>query len=144
MLEDSKQLLAKNSSFLGRYLYKLDRGMHNIKFYIRRHSISIEILFLLIYSGINLALVYFIKDRIISVFIIIFLFFLGLERLIIHLKSRIDKEALEKQMEKIKDEWSSYITESEVLMDELERENNVLKRKINILDFKLEKSKDKR
>jgi len=144
MLNNTNQLLKINSSFSGIFLYKLDRCMHNAKIYIKRHSISIEILFLLIYTGINLTLVYFIKDRIISVFIILFLFFLGLERLIIHLKSKMEKEEIEKKEEQIKENFSSYIADLEKSADELENENNILKRKICILEFRLEKSKDKR
>jgi hypothetical protein len=143
MDKESRILLAHNPSFLGLIFYGFDKIMHNLKLYIKRHSISIEILFLLIYTAINLGLVYFIKDRIISVFIIIFLFFLGLERLIIHLKSKMDKESLEKQMERIKDDWSSYIEDSDMLINEIKKENDVLKRKIDILKFKHENSKNK-
>ena len=70
--------------------------------------------------------------------------FLGLERLVIHLKSGIDKETIEKKGEQIKEEFNNYITDLEMMLDELENENNILKRKICILEFKIGKSKNKR
>ena len=70
--------------------------------------------------------------------------FLGLERLVIHLKSGIDKETIEKKGEQIKEEFNNYITDLEMMLDELENENNILKRKICILEFRIEKSKNKR
>jgi len=63
-------ILSDNPSCSGKLLFRCDKIMHNIKFYIKRHNISIEILFLMIYTGLNLALIFFIKERSISIFIV--------------------------------------------------------------------------
>src|SRR3989344_2934143 len=137
MSKAERKLLVENSSWFGKFLYKLDRRMHNTKLYLKRHLFSVEILFLMIYTGLNLGLAFFVKNRIVTLFIIIFLFILGIERLIIHLKAKIDKESLEKEEEKQKEYMYSYMDEFEKARIKLENENNLLKRQNDILKLSL-------
>src|SRR3989344_1919648 len=104
MPKKKDSLICDNPSFLGRYLFKVDKATHNLRFYIRRHIVSIEIIFLLIYTILNLLLARYVDNPLVGIFIIVFLFVLGVERIIIHLKSRLDKEILDKKEIQIKAE----------------------------------------
>jgi len=134
-----RKLLVENSSLYARFLYNCDKIMHNTKLYIQRHIFSVEVLFLSIYTGLNLGLAFFVKDRIVTLFVIIFLFVLGFERLVIHLKSKIEEE-------RIKASFSSYYEDFEEVKRKLNDENNILKRQNDILKVSLknlEKSKNR-
>lgn len=137
MQEEQTYQLQKNISLFGRFLCCCDRQMSNAKLYIKRHSISIEICFLLIYTLLNLILVYFVRTQVISIFIIIFLFFLGLERLIIHLKLNMDKELLERREEQIKEQSDSYTRNFNEIIKKLEKKNNILERENDALRLSL-------
>lgn len=135
---DNKIILQENSTILGRFLYKIDRRAHNLQFYIKRHNISIEIFFLLIYTGLNLSLIFLIDNSLIAVFITIFLFVLGIERIIIHLKSRIEKDNLEKERNKINQDFSSYYKKMNRYVKDLEARNVMLERQKDYLTLSIE------
>lgn len=139
MPEKEKKLLAENPSLNARFLYNCDRIMHNTKLYIQRHIFSIEVLFLIIYTGLNLGLAFFVENEIVTLFVITFLFVLGIERLILHLKSKIEEE-------RITLSFNSYYKEFEKVKRKLQDENNLLKRNNDILKISLrnlEKSKNR-
>ncbi|MBI2044897.1 hypothetical protein HYT23_02475 [Candidatus Pacearchaeota archaeon] len=136
-------LLKENPTHFGSLLYRLDKRAHNLRFYIKRHMFSIGAFFLLIYTVLNLFLVYIVRTAIVSVFVTIFLFFLSLERLIIHLKSRIDKEAIENKELQIRDEMFDALDESGKNLDKLQEENRVLISQNDYLKFQIKYLKEK-
>jgi uncharacterized membrane protein len=134
-------LLQENATFLGRFLFYFDKLAHNVSFYIKRHSLSVEIFFLMIYVILNLFLIYIVREPKISVFITLLLFVISVERLVIHLKAKIEKEILEKKEEQIKQELADYDEIFNGLQYEkkdLESRNRILKKQKEYLVKKVQ------
>jgi len=132
-----QNIVIDNSSSLGKCLYCFDRRAHNIRFYIKRHINSITVMFLLIYTILNIILAVIINSLWVSILIIVFLFFLGIERIILHLKLEIDKATMEKQENEINKKIINYELGLQNYISFLEEENNVLKRQRDISSIRL-------
>lgn len=93
----------KKVSWLGRRFHNLEnRTCRNCKRYLEKHSNSIDIFFLLIYVFLQLILVIslfiFNKENahfIVTIFVIMFLFVLSVERLVMRIKTGFEREARE-------------------------------------------------
>ena len=117
-----------NLSFNGKLFILFSRFCKNFKSFLSMHNTIIEIIFLMIYVLLQLILVvsiYFFNlytNLIIGIFIVLFLFFLSLERIILQYKSKITQE----EKDNIK---NSYL--------ELGIENKLLREKQKILSEKV-------
>lgn len=136
MVKARNILLCENPTLTGNILYKIDRTAHNFKFYVRRHMVTIEIFFLLVYTMLNLYLAKLVNSIEISIFITLFLFVLGVERIVMFLKTRMDREALESKEIEIKKEVGLAYEDLDKYTIELKKHNRILQRKNDILKDK--------
>jgi len=118
-------------SIIGKFFYSIDRYVyHNIKQFLKTHENSLEIIFLGIYVLLQLFLAFFVKGTVISIFIILFLFFLSLERICLRFKASISKQEWENAQKGITEELyksqTNYNKAGEIIRS-LEKENKLLK-----------------
>jgi len=135
----------KQASLFGRFLRYLDGHLHNIKLFIKRHDNSIEVIFLMIYVFLNICLVLSIVDKKVSLFVVGLLFFIALERVIVHLKMRADKEDLNKREEVMKDklrEYDGIFYKIKNERDKFKSDNKILRRQKDYLLKELKEIKD--
>src|SRR3989344_5336312 len=91
------------ASLQGKILYNLDLSCHNFKFYVRRHDVSVGLLFLVVYIGLNLGLIIAGRDNLyVSSLVAIILFTLAIERTLVYLKMKLDRDFLQNKEKEIK------------------------------------------
>lgn len=107
-------------SFIGRMLFFFDKYIYlNFKLFLKKHDSSIELIFLTIYALLQGMLAWFIKDVIISIFIVLFLFFLSLERICIRFKAQLQKEEYERKEKDVRSKISRLLFLSDNIIDKI-------------------------
>jgi len=106
--DNKKEPSKKKISFIGKKLLRQDKRCYNFKQYIKKHDVCIEIIFLMVYVFLNICLILTIRDRKISLFVVVLLFFISLERIIVHLKMRLERANLQNRENLIKQELREY------------------------------------
>lgn len=93
-------------SFMGRFFYNLEKLiLHNFKLFSTNNERAMEVFFLSVYIGLQLILVLFVAKTIVSVIIIVFLFFLSLERVMMYMRIDLERKRLENQENLIKEKF---------------------------------------
>lgn len=117
-------------SFVGKVFYNLEmKFCHNLKCFLIRHDNSIDVLFLLIYSLLQFFLIIIISEIIVGVFIILFMFFISLERIFLKFKSnqaQIEKNIAEKNYYRLKNENETLRSKNEELIKQREKIRRIL------------------
>jgi hypothetical protein len=101
-------------SLSGRFFFNLDRICTNFKLFIRRHTNTTDIIFLMLYVLLQILLVLSISlfgteniGFIISLFVILFLFLVSLERIVLQFRfkqAQEDKDEIQRQYFELKSE----------------------------------------
>jgi len=95
-------------SILGRILYNIDYKIcYNIKKFTGRHEKTLEIIFLSLYVLLQIILGFIATNQAVTLIIILFLFFLGLERIFLHVRIDYEREKIEKLKEELKNEFEN-------------------------------------
>jgi len=128
--ESKNKILSDNPSFFGKKLYCIDRRCHNLRFYIKRHDTSVSIIFLLAYAILNILIVQKESNVYVSILVILMLTVIALERALIYLKMKLDRENLQKKEKEMKFDKEEY----DVAVDTLKNEKRTLKIRNNILE----------
>ncbi|MBT4376501.1 hypothetical protein HOD29_03955 [archaeon] len=91
------------TSLTGKFLNNFEKIIcYNSRKFIGNHEKTLEILFLSIYVTLQLILISFFPKTEITIIVITFLFFLSLERILVHIWMQEEKKKFELKEEKIK------------------------------------------
>lgn len=91
----------KKVSWFGNTLHHVELRCKNIRIFIGSRDNALEVIFLMIYVLLQFGLVILISNLIVSIFVLLFLFFLSLERIAMHLKIELEKDKLTRKEEEI-------------------------------------------
>ena len=117
-------------TLFGRLFYNLDAQLlHNFRVLLFRHSYTLEITFLVLYVLLQIILVIAVHkfnnyvNLIISIFIVLFLFLISLERIILQFKSKQaqkEKDLVQMRYYELKDETSKLRKRNKEILDSFE------------------------
>ncbi|MAG07195.1 hypothetical protein CMI46_00045 [Candidatus Pacearchaeota archaeon] len=93
---------------IGKLCYNFEKQIsHNLRYFIGNHEKTVEIFFLSIYFSLQIFLLFLVREIIVAVFIIVFLFFLSLERISVYVWLQVEREKIEKKEISIKNKTNS-------------------------------------
>lgn len=122
-------------SILGHIFNYIDKYFcHNLREFIGRRERTVEIIFLIIFFLLQGILAILVQNRFVTILIIIFLFFLALERIFIHIWLEYKREKLSNTEKKSKEKYEELRFSAYHEINKLQKEN--LKEKYKILKDK--------
>jgi hypothetical protein len=126
MQENKKRLL----SFTGRLFYNLGKICSNFKLFIGEHERTIEIIFLTIFFLLQGFLALYLRNPYVTLIVIIFLFFLALERIFVHIWLDYERLQLKEEEDKLGKDYYELRNISYLEQAKLKNEINNLKNKL--------------
>ena len=124
----------KKLSIMRRKFHTFEKNVcQNLKIFIGKHERTVEIIFLIIFFVLQGILAFYSLDKYITLIVIIFLFFLALERIFVHIWLEYEREQLNKIREKSKEKYDELRFNAYHEINKLHKTNLKLKEKIKRL-----------
>jgi len=118
-------------SLVGKFLYNFERKIcYNLRKFIGKHERTIEILFLILFFSLQGLLAFYVFNPIVTLVVIIFLFFLALERIFVHIWLDYEREQLKLTEDKLRENYRKLRTLAYQEVFKLHKEVNQLKDKL--------------
>lgn len=120
-------------SIIGRIFYNFENKVClNFKTFVGKHEKTVEIMFLIIYFLLQGILAFYISNPIVTLIIIIFLLFLALERIFVHIWLEYEREKLDIIGKESKEQYDELKFNAYREINSLKRDNYLLKEKLKL------------